>query len=478
MDYNRRKLNIQLMCIFLVVFPLKIFPQNIEQPKPGWHLKDLKTDSVFGISMEKAYKELLKGKKVISVTVAVLDGGIDISHEDLRNSIWQNPGEKPGNKKDDDDNGYIDDVYGWNFFSRMDKKEDVAPDTELLKELISEQTALKKMRDKIGKPVAGAQDFRDYIPQSAKEAELQLELVKGLKQNPDYDRLLLHQMERDINVLEMMRDYAGKPAYDLLTAGPLTHHGTHVAGIIAAGRNNGIGVNGVSDQVKIMVLRPIRSYRPVRRNVSGAAMRLKTDGQEHMQAALDAIRYAADNGAKVINMSFGNTATWPEATWNEVVKYAAEKDVLIVHSAGNLGLDLDQVETYPRRGTASGKRLADSWISVGSSGSTDDQRLADPSSNFGKMNVDVFAPGTDITSTAPGNTYWTDSGTSMAAPVVSGLAAVIRSYYPKLTAAQVKEIIVKSVVKREVLKDKCISGGVINAYEALKMAAAYKAYEK
>lgn len=468
-----RSINIELVCLFLMaVFPSKMFAQDIE-PRSGWHLKDLKTDGVFGISMEKAYRELLAGRKAAVVTVAVLDGGIDISHEDLKNRIWLNPGEKRGNKKDDEGNGYVDDVYGWNFFSRMDKKEDVAPDPELLKELTSEKTVLKGMLDKIGKPVAGAQDFRDYIPQSAKEAELQLELVKGLKQNPDYDRLLLHQIERDIDVLEMMRDYAGKPAYDLLTAGPLTHHGTHVAGIIAAGRNNGIGINGVADQVKIMVLRPIRSYKPVRRNVTSVAMGLKTGSQEHMQAILDAIRYAADNGAKLINMSFGDTATWPEEAWNEVVKHAAEKDVLIVHSGGNLGLDLDKVPTYPNRRAAIGKELAATWISVGASGSKDDQDLAEPSSNFGKMNIDVFAPGTGITSTAPGNTYWTDSGTSMAAPLVSGLAAVIRSYYPKLTAAQVKEVIMKSVIKRDVLKDKSISGGVVNAYEALKLAKTY-----
>jgi subtilisin family serine protease len=186
-----------------------------------------------------------------------------------------------------------------------------------------------------------------------------------------------------------------------------------------------------------------------------------------------AIRYAADNGAKVINLSFGKPYTWDKKDVDEAVKYAMQKDVLIVHAAGNDGEDLDNTPHFPNPIYLDDQGTANAWIEVGASGGKDDNSLAADFSNYGKRTVDVFAPGVNVYSTIPGNRYISWSGTSMAVPVVAGLAALIREYYPKLTAVQVKEIILKSVVKRDVLKDKCVSGGVVNAYNALKLAATY-----
>jgi len=254
--------------------------------------------------------------------------------------------------------------------------------------------------------------------------------------------------------------------------GPDAMHGTHVSGIIAASRSNDIGIGGVSDRARIM------------------AIRVVPDGDERDKDVANGIRYAVDNGAKVINMSFGKGYSWDKKVVDEAVKYAMSKDVLLVHAAGNDSRNTERKDNYPN------KRFADSlgvekgelvvpWIEVGASGWKDDDDLVAGFSNYGKKTVDVFAPGVKIKSTVPHSLYKEEDGTSMAAPVVAGLAALIRSYYPKLTALQVKDVIMNSVstvnhkVKVKVddssekmlLSDICASGGIVNAYKALKLAA-------
>lgn len=266
---------------------------------------------------------------------------------------------------------------------------------------------------------------------------------------------------KDASGPSMPGKIASTYGWDITGSAPL--HGTHIAGIIGAKRNTGTGVQGVADNVKIMSLR------------CGT-----TD-----QGLADAIRYAADNGAKVINISLGKESRKGENQVDNAIQYAMNHDVLIVHAAGNEGLDLDKVKRYPNRNYSGNKAQSAAWIEVGASGWNNDSTLLTAFSNYGKTTVDVFAPGARIFSTTPNNQYAYEDGTSMAAPVVAGLAALIRSYYPSLTAPQVKEIIVTSVYKinhnvwvdlngklgLKPFSETSISGGVVNAYNALKMAA-------
>ena len=237
-------------------------------------------------------------------------------------------------------------------------------------------------------------------------------------------------------------------------------HGTHVSGIIAAVHNNGIGINGIADDVKIM---------------AGAV----PQGDERDKDIANAIRYAADHGAKVIKMSFGKPYSQDKKAVDKAVKYALKKDVLLIQAAGNSNEDIDTMANFPNQIFLNGKQ-AGAWIVVGASGWQNDSALKAPFSNYGKTAVDVFAPGEQIYSSIPGNKYIYLDGTSMACPVVAGLAALIREYHPKLTALQVKEIIMQSVVKVDhpVLLDKkevpftdvCITGGIVNAYRVMELA--------
>jgi subtilisin family serine protease len=252
--------------------------------------------------------------------------------------------------------------------------------------------------------------------------------------------------------------------------GPDADHGSHVSGIIGAVRDNNIGIKGVANNVRIMAVRTV------------------PDGDERDKDVANSIRYAVDNGAKVVNMSFGKGYSWDKKAVDEAVKYAMTKDVLLVHAAGNEGKDLEKDVNYPHRTYEDGSGEAKAWIEVGASGFVDDSTLVASFSNYGKTKVDVFAPGVSIYSTTPGSHYANHDGTSMAAPVVTGLAALIREYYPKLTALEVKDIILRSVTKvthpviitvdgmpkRVSLSDISVTGGVVNAYEALKLAESYK----
>lgn len=514
--------------IILLFFPFLSFAQ-----KANWQNLDLKTDSAFGISTERAYKELLKGKKPTPVVVAVIDGGVDVNHEDLKRVLWNNKAEKAGNGIDDDKNGYKDDLLGWNFLGsdkgsvefealeltriiRRDQKKfsnvaDVAREDEAAlleyRKLRSEydkkvaeakenlanmegfKYVLNHMVSKIGKAEPTAADFQQYKPENEMESRMQGimadilkdqsykdfyadEIVKGIEHYSDELKynLNLDYDPRPTLVGDDINNGREKIYGNADVKGPDASHGTHVAGIIAADRTNNIGIKGVADAALIMGVRAVPT------------------GDERDKDVANAIRYAVDNGAKVINMSFGKAYSWDKQLVDDAVKYAMSKDVLIVQAAGNDNEDIDSAKNFPDRRYLSGG-AAEAYIVVGASGWNDDETLKASFSNYGKTTVDVFAPGEKINSSVPdNNAYEKNSGTSMASPVVAGLATLIRSYYPKLKATQVKDIIMKSVVKvnhpvnlmineepvSKAFSDLCVSGGIVNAYEALKLAAQYK----
>jgi len=475
--------------VLLFCLGFTAFGQISEYPGKNWQLLDLKTDHLFGISMEKVYAELLKGKKADPVIVAVLDGGVDIDHEDLKASIWTNEKEIPGNGKDDDGNGFIDDVHGWNFYSSMSPgdfefdihelwlklkqakltgqdttrfhdalEEKLRPEQKKLQNVVSDRDALHIMLKRIGKESPLVQDFKDYIPGNERELKLQKDMVYGLKNYPGFVCYDLKLLDRMIWQYDMELAYYINQDYDMKTSGPTSYHGTHISGIIAAQRHNGIGMDGVAGLARIMPVRVIPGIDLTGNKPEAKFELVGSDDESDERMAL-AIRYAVDNGAKVINMSFGPIQQLLKGKRLEAINYALSKDVLMVHAAGNMGENLDNVPVH----------VPTNWIEVGASGPNDDASLMEAFSNYGKNTVDVFAPGVDIYSTSPRSSYQTDTGTSMAAPVVSGLAAMLRAYYPLLKATQIKDILIKTVVKREILKDKCVSGGVVNAYQAFEM---------
>ncbi|RKR82932.1 subtilase family protein [Mucilaginibacter gracilis] len=501
--------------------------------KPNWQNLDLQKDSTMGIGTERAYLELLKNKRASTVLVAVIDGGIDTLHEDLKPVLWQNPKEKL-NGKDDDKNGYIDDFHGWDFIGSskgnvhydnlelvrqirqnqvqfagkdsttiqpsekpafrlfLKEKEELNQLLALSKNRVNSAKGLKKivenMVQSIGKPDPTLKDFQDYDTKDLTEDRVRAFIVLQLQHGENLKSLVEKQLDEAIIQGEIELNYKLNINYDPRdlvdddyfnsrqhdygnndVMGPEATHGTHVAGIIGAIRDNQIGIKGVADHVKVMVLRAV------------------PNGDERDKDVANALRYAADNGAKVINMSFGKSYSQDKKAVDDAVKYALSKDVLLVQAAGNDNKNMDVEPNFPNRKYENGE-IAGAWIVVGASDWKDDETLKASFSNYGSTTVDVFAPGVKIKSTIPGNRYVEFSGTSMAAPVVTGLAALIREYYPKLTAVQVKEIIMKSVVKIghnvsyiENGRSKsipfaslCLSGGIVNAYGALQLAATYK----
>jgi subtilisin family serine protease len=494
--------------------------QTPTTPKPNWYNLDLEDDGQFGISIDKSYQELLKGKKSSPVIVAVIDGGLDVTHEDLKNVVWLNPKEIPGNGVDDDKNGYVDDIHGWNFLGSS--KESFEYDNDLIvmevrrlmarfgdkdstqvpkKELADYRKYLSKKIElegnvarlqqeientnrfltdinavlaRLGKENPTLDDFNKFVPANPSEQKAQQFIIPVLKNNPDL-KSYLEQSKAQLTEKQHDVDYHLNLEYDprkkyaeefsalrgrfygngnVYGAVP-PEHGTHVAGILAAQRDNGIGINGVAAAVKVMAVRAI------------------PDGYGLDKDQANAIRYAVDNGAKVINMSFGLSTATDRKIVEEAVNYALAKDVLFIQAAGNGHDNLDSGTGYPNRQSSVDQKFVDAFIKVGASGFTDDAQLVVPFSNYGKQSVDVFAPGLGINSTLPGNRYEAHSGTSMAAPVVAGLAAVIRAYFPKLKAKQVKEVIMHSVIQRDVLKNLCVSSGIVNAYRAIKLASTY-----
>jgi cell wall-associated protease len=492
--------------------PAKKAPISENDLKRWSHL-DLVKDTIPGMSVDKAYSEFLKGKKGNKVIVAVVDSGVDIEHEDLTPVIWTNKKEIAGNGIDDDKNGYIDDVHGWNFLgdatdenlelTRIIKKGDDGSEAYKLAKADFDQQHAEAMQGK--QQVDFIFNAKKTVDDYLKKDKYTLEEVKAIDPkdnqmlaqskmvmmsiitqagpdfgdelnefkeqvdgqinynlNPDFDgRKVVGDNPEDIND----RKYGNNNVMGLDKNDAL--HGTHVAGIIAAVRGNGKGGDGVSDMVEIM---PVRAV---------------PNGDEYDKDIALAIRYAVDNGAKVINGSFGKSYS-PHKQWVfDAIKYAASKDVLFVHAAGNDGHDIDLAENsnYPTDTEDLGKtEIADNVITVGAMNTTYDVNLVAPFSNYGTKDVDVFAPGMKIYATVPNNKYKYEQGTSMASPNVAGVAALIRAYYPNLTAKQVKQILMDSgtpLNTQVALGDKkekrdfsaaSKSGKMVNAYNALVMA--------
>lgn len=527
--------------LFLGISPLVIQAQGQKKAPDNWFNLDWKDDGVPGVSTEKTYNSLLKGKKGKPVIVAVLDGGVEPDHEDLKNVMWKNPKEKPTNQKDDDGNGYVDDIFGWNFIgnangenvhhdlleltrlyvkydkefagksreslSSKDKKrydqylkfgEDIKTEKEKAAANLSLYQAMKanyiqseeKLKKHLGKETITLEDVKS-IQSTDEEINAAISGVIKLMENGQdasfFDNVINFFQGRQLyydttfDPRNIVGDnYANSREWNYGNAdiaGPDAFHGTHVAGIIAADRKNDIGMKGVCANALIM------------------GVRVVPDGDERDKDVANGIRYAVDNGAKIINMSFGKAYSWDKQVVDDAVRYAEAHDVLLVHAAGNDGKNTDENDNFPNKkygksGLFKSKK-AKNWIEVGALNFQDNERLAAPFSNYGKTHVDLFAPGMAIYSTTPGSSYGDAQGTSMAAPVVAGVAAMIRSYYPDLTAAQVRDILMKSVTKvdRKVIKpgtkdemvlfsDLCVSGGVVNAYEAMRLAAITKPTKK
>lgn len=501
-------------------------------PPKNWWLLDEQADGWRGISAERAYRELLAGKQPRrEVVVAIIDSGVEIDHEDLRDVLWTNPREVPGNGRDDDRNGYVDDVHGWDFLGNRDGR-DIEFDTY---EGVRIYGALRRVFDGANPDTLSAERKREYelYLQTKRETEkdqaearatlAQIQRIAGLVDNAE--RVLRAQVGGDsltpervakissvsADVVQAQRlymnihangftpqdvrdelkstqasiEYQYNPDYDprqvigdryedgsergygnAEVEGPEASHGTHVAGIVAAARGNGKGIDGVATNVRLMILRTV------------------PDGDERDKDVANAIRYAADNGAHVINMSFGKAHSPGKALVDAAARYADGKGVLMVHAAGNSGADLAVEPSFPVRTYAGGGEPA-LWMEVGASSWKGLDSLPATFSNWGDREVDVFAPGVDIYSTVPDGGYGDNSGTSMAAPVVTGLAAMLMAYYPELTAADVKRIILASAKQ---YRDQRVfrpggdpsdsttfgtlstTGGVVNAYAAVQMA--------
>lgn len=589
------KLKIYIFLAFLIAINIKVFAQdkNVILPK-NWFNLDLATSGWFGISTEKAYNELLINKKPkAKIIVAVIDGGTDINHEDLKDVLWTNPKEIPGNGIDDDGNGYIDDIHGWNFIGSkngnlaydnlelvrilrkykpkykatiMTTVLDSAEKAEfrLYKKAETEfgkkydeasqafpiYIAIKKVLDTVAlttkKEIPSLEDIDKYKADDDFEEQIKKIIRKGAKDEGGIEKFYT-SIKKGYKELDVMLKYNLNEKYDEReemvgddytnsaqhiygnndVIGPDADHGTHVSGIIGANRTNSLGIMGVANNVSIMTIRVV------------------PQGDERDKDVANGIRYAVDNGARVINMSFGKGFKWDKKAVDEAVKYAESKGVLLVHAAGNDNADNDDIENYPNKyfdspeaeayakahpkkefiGFIPPKRLenqgnqrnpydysdrgmgmrdrvpvkvvdtakfklphANNWIEVGASSYKDDDELKASFSNYGKYNVDVFAPGFMINSTVPNSKYEEYDGTSMAAPVVSGLSALILSYYPELKPSQVRDIIMKSVSKvnhkvkyknsknenvRVPFTEVCASGGIVNAYNALLLAETY-----
>jgi len=494
-----------------------------------WAHKDLATDTIPGMSVEKAYK-FLEGKKGVPVVVAVIDSGIDIEHEDLKDVLWTNPKEIAGNKIDDDKNGFVDDIYGWNFlggdrvdapeqleitrivaklnprfeaktienisaedkadfekyqvylkafeassgrhFKTMgrlvqieenfnDIKKFLGKDSFTLEDLQAVKTEDKKLQAQIG-------DILGLLGRGFDEKSF-LEYYEGQKRNKNYDfnfngREIVGDNPEDITDTKYGNGI-------VIGSTEIESHGTHVSGIILATRNNGIGMNGVAHNAKLMSVRAV------------------PDGDERDKDVALAIRYAVDNGAKVVNMSFGKSwSSNPEWVY-DAIKYAEKHDVLLVHAAGNDSKDIDVKNNWPNDSEDKLTEFADNVLTIGAMSSNYDENLPATFTNYGQKNVDVYAPGVQIYSTVPQNKYAKYNGTSMASPEVAGVAALVRSYYPQLSASQVKHIIMNSGVevdmdvlvpgskskenpngKKVKFSKLSISGRVANAYNALVLA--------
>jgi len=544
----------RLFSTLSLCFLLSIAISAQSPPTKTWYYNS--SSSEFnGIDLQKTYKSLLADKSSRPVVVAVIDSGVDIEHEDLIENIWTNQDEIPDNGIDDDNNGYIDDVHGWNFiggkdgnvnkdtyeatrlFAKLKSKYSTVDATKLnskekleyakflkvqkevetnrktaqnnLNQISATENYLTGLTSKLENAI-GQQSFSTERLDSLRKlndpelsaivniigrfAEAGEDIKNVSELNADIKREMDSSKERFKDQLE----YAYNTEYNPRTIigdnysdsderlygnndveGPDAFHGTHVAGIIAAKRGNDLGIDGVASNALIMSIRTV------------------PDGDERDKDVANAIRYAVDNGASIINMSFGKGFSWDKDAVDDAVRYAEKNDVLLVHAAGNSAQDNDSTDNFPNETYRKPKgfwfwkkKATKNWIEVGASGWEKSENAVASFSNYGQDNVDVFAPGIYIYSTTPNNNYQIAQGTSMASPVVAGIAAVLRSYYPRLTAQQVKDAILNSSIKSNLKVKKpgtqdlvpfselSSTGGFVNLYKAIEYASKMKGKKK
>lgn len=511
-------------------------PNAEELAKRNWFHANFATDSIYGTASKAAYEYAeSKGLKPSPVIVGVLDSGVEITHEDLKNVLWTNLDEIPGNGIDDDKNGYIDDLHGWNFIGGADGSHVNADNLEITrlvregmnlfetKDQFTNETNIKKYPEKYAAykdmkieveeklasakmmianfetQIAGLRDmFNTFATEYGPDKEITEEGLKnynptnpqimGLKQGfmatlgtdragevfGNTPNSMIADIEKDLKDNKALNYYKSQlNHYDVNfdsrkivgdnyedkteryygnndVDGPDSFHGSHVAGIIAAENGNDIGIDGIARNVKIMAVRTV------------------PDGDERDKDVANAIRYAVDNGAKILNMSFGKAySPEKELVW-DAIKYATEKDVLLIHAAGNDNKDIDIESNFPTN-YRDGKEWSNTWLTVGASSRYNDKVKAS-FSNFGVEHVDIFGPGVEIYSTVPKNTYDWAQGTSMAAPAVAGVAAMVWSYYPRLSATQVRQILMDSGNEHPDLKGMSKNAKIVDALKALKLA--------
>jgi subtilisin family serine protease len=449
------KLKQFLSAVFLTVLTFS----SVAQPIPGtlnWY-----NGTGTGMSTELAYKKILKKRKATPVIVAVIDSGVDLEHEDLKGKIWVNTKEIPNNKKDDDGNGYVDDVYGWNFLgnakgenqdkARLEKARIVKKYGDKFDGIDPGSMAYDPIHDmfvnaenSLKDDIAQYEEYREMIGTGMfdKETEEYLKDQLFYNLNIDYDdRSLIGDNPDDFS-----DNYYGNGNAE----GPDALHGTHVAGIVGALRGNGKGGDGVADAAVIMSVRAV------------------PNGDEHDKDVALAIRYAVDNGAKVINMSFGKGFSPYHDQVQEAIAYAASKDVLMIHAAGNDAADIDYTDNFPKKPYFNYEDSLNRkmFLNIGANTRNTGEQLVASFSNYGASEVDVFAPGFEIYNSVPQSEYQNLQGTSMAAPMVAGVAALLKSRYPQATMLQISEAITRTVQKYDELADKCITGGVVNVYNA------------
>lgn len=481
-----------------------------------WSHLDIIKDTIPGMSVDKAYAELLKDKKGKKVIVGIVDSGVDIEHEDLKAVVWTNKKEVPANGIDDDKNGYIDDIHGWNFLGDITKEnleyERIVANKSLVdeatyqeakalndKKVVTSTNGKARLEEMSSDAVKADEVLTKHFSKSnytieevnainSEDAEISKSKMMIQRVNsfgmtvPEFKIALQKELDgynkviNGDNLKTNYRKVLGDNPEDITDTkygnnnvmGPDKEgilHGTHVAGIVAQVRYNGLGGDGIANNVEILTVRAV------------------PDGDEYDKDIALGIRYAVDNGAKVINGSFGKSFS-PHKQWvYDAIKYAESKDVLIVHAAGNDAKDIDVANNYPNDSDDKKTEFADNVITIGALNYEYGNKVVARFSNFGKLNVDVFAPGVKIYASTPNNTYKLLQGTSMAAPNVAGVAALIRSYYPKLSAKQVKHILMDSgvaITTNVIVGGKPAdvrsfttlsqSGKIVNAYNALLMA--------
>ena len=501
----------------------------------GWQLLNYKEDGYMGTGVKEAY-DLLKGRKSQTVIIAVIDSGVDTLQEDLKAALWVNPREIPGNGKDDDGNGYTDDIHGWNFcgsssgenlsnntheiervyhkwkneFEGISEKK-IPADRKFLysqwkraESLINKDyeeyqqniknienasllfkssntilTSYLKKTDFIKADLAAVNGsdsvnwavrlWKSVFDRGSDPEIKNTDIIRDLEA---YHNTLLNNRKRKEDLPVDFRGALTKDNYENVhdsiygnnnLKSSSGNHGTHVSGIIGAIRNNNIGMDGIVDNVRIMVIRAVPG------------------GDEHDKDVALAIRYAVNNGASIINMSFGKPVSPYKQLVDDAIAYAASKNVLLVHGSGNDGQDIDENSFYPSPFMLDGTK-ASNMLTVGASGDYSLDGLVAGFSNYGIKTVDLFAPGMYINSTITNNNYEPADGTSMASPVAAGVAGLLKSYFPALTPAQIIDLLMRSGTsitdsvtlpgtdKKTTLNKLCKSGKIINAYEAVKLA--------